>query len=152
MSARGVNICPKTSWLAGMTSAQAPGFIHFYFYTAFIWFVVVQAFPLCPSFVHYIHGFLLFAVLHLLYPLLCSPLFSSSPDVGADPGGSCCSLQFVSVKHQLVSEWVCARLHGHSCSCAVALDFYSFSWKRERERDSIDFHGKTCKTQRVVPI
>ncbi len=89
----------------------------------------IMFFLFCPcsplSRFHYTHGFI---------PSLLSPLFSSSPDVGAGPGGSCCSLQFVSVKHQLVSEGACARLLGHSCSSAAALDFYSFSWKRGRGR------------------
>lgn len=70
-----------------------------------------------------------FFLLYSISFLLSSPLCSFSPDVGAGPGGSCCSLQFVSVKHQLVSEGVCARLLGRSCSSAAALDFYSFLMK-----------------------
>lgn len=66
--------------------------------------------------------------------LLLSPLFSFSPDVGAGPDGSCCPLHFVSVKHQLVSEWVCAQPLRRSCSSSTALGFYSFSWKWGRER------------------
>lgn len=86
-------------------------------------FFLLQSFvtpPLWPSLVHYPHcpplPFYYFFLLYSILSLLSSPLCSFSPDVGAGPGGSCCSLQFVSVKHQLVSEGVCTRLLGRSCS------------------------------------
>ena len=96
-------------------------------YICFYFFLFFAPFPF--------HSPLLFSVLMALSLFCCtvgpallpSPRFSSSPDVGAGPDGSCWSLQFVSVKHQLVSEGVCAQLRRGSCSSAAAQDFYGFS-------------------------
>lgn len=76
-------------------------------------------------------SFILLKALSMPYSaIFFTSLFSSSPDVGAGPDRSCCSLQFVSVKHQLVSEGGCARRFGHSCSSAAAQDFYSLLWNK----------------------
>ena len=122
------NICRQTSGVTGMTSADL--FQVLLTFTSVLdyvlSFVLVHPFP-SLSFSCSLYSWLSPFLLYFISSLLSSPLFSSSPDVGAGPGGSCCSLQFVSVKHQLVSEGVCARPLGRSCSSTAALDFYSFS-------------------------
>lgn len=124
-----------TSIDTSITSADPiSGFICSYFCTrlCFSSFHLI----LCPFF-HYTHDFIPFAILFFFFfHSFPTHLFSSSPDVGAGPDRSCCSLQFVSVKHQLMSKGACAQLLGHSCGSAatqVLLQLLMRETERERE-------------------
>lgn len=121
--------------------------LDYVFFRLLSWFTPFPSLP-CPSPGRFTYGLLSPHCRAVISSLPSSLLCSSSPDVGAGPGGSCCSLQFVSVKHQLVSQGVCAQFF----RTQLRLWTFTASHERERKREreaSIGFHSQ--RTQRGCP-